>query len=133
MRAALFLAPALLPVTPSKNLSNPLALPSKPSSSVSSRVSPAKASWAPYKAATVDSSPTILVSPAEASETIVGEACLADTYPKGINAAMQATKAVEREYPEYTVQKCKPANMSVFPEEVCDDLGGMFPYQRFVY
>ncbi|KAL3731081.1 hypothetical protein ACJRO7_028018 [Eucalyptus globulus] len=137
MQAALFLAPPLLPATPSKNLSKPLALPSKLSSSVLSRVSPAKASPAAYETATVDYSSSFSVFPAEACETIGGEACLADAYPEAklnpaarISAAAQAAEAIEREYLEYTGPK------TVFPAEACDDLGGEFcerPYQRGVY
>ncbi|XP_030461720.1 light-regulated protein, chloroplastic-like [Syzygium oleosum] len=137
MQAASFLAPPLLPVTPSKNLSKPLALPSKLSSSVSSRVSPVKASPEAYEAATVDYSSTISVFPAEACETIGGEACSADIYPEvklnpeaQINTEMQAAEAFEREYLEYSGPK------TVFPAEACDDLGGEFcerPYQRGVY
>ncbi|KAF8020881.1 hypothetical protein BT93_G1325 [Corymbia citriodora subsp. variegata] len=137
MQAALFLAPPLLPVTPSKNLSKPLVLPSKLSSSVSSRASPVRASPVANEAATVDYSSTFSVFPAEACETIGGEACLADTYPEAklnaearFNAAVQAAEAIEREYLEYAGPK------TVFPAEACDDLGGEFcerPYQRGVY
>ncbi|KAI6677382.1 hypothetical protein NL676_038178 [Syzygium grande] len=145
MQAASFLAPPLLPVTPSRKLSKPLTLPSKLSSSVSSRVSPVKASPEAYEAATVDYSSTIsydthfhlLVFPAEACETIGGEACLADICPEvklnpeaQINTEMQAAEAFEREYLENSGPK------TVFPAEACDDLGGEFcerPYQRGVY
>lgn len=52
------------------------------------------------------------VFPAEACETIGGEACLADIYPEvklnpeaQINTEMQAAEAFEREYLEYSGPK----------------------------
>jgi hypothetical protein len=77
------------------------------------------------------------VFPAEACETIGGEACAAEMYPEvklkpeaRSNNAQIAAESIEREYIEYTSPK------TVLPGEACDVLGGEFcerPYQRGVY
>ena len=74
--------------------------------------------------------------PAEACETIGGDACLAEMYPEARlqpearNERARASEAIEREYFEYNESK------TVFKAEACDDLGGIFcerEYQRGVY
>ncbi|KAI4375411.1 hypothetical protein MLD38_013283 [Melastoma candidum] len=137
--AALCAAPVLPPV-PSKNLSKPTTFPSKlGGSSLSTRGSPIHAYSAPRDANTVDYTSSFSVFPAEACETIGGDACSAAMYPEANLSALQpiininieqATEDMDREYLEYTAPK------TVFPAEACDDLGGEFcerPYQRGVY
>ncbi|KAL3526217.1 hypothetical protein ACH5RR_014589 [Cinchona calisaya] len=87
---------------------------------------------------TVDYSSTFSVFPAEACETIGGDACLADIYPE-VKLQMQDTRStikitrselVEREYFQYTNPK------TVLLGEACDVLGGEFcerPYQKGIY
>ena len=77
------------------------------------------------------------VFPAEACETIGGEACDAEMYPEvklqpepKSNNAGTSTETVDREYLEYNNPK------TVFPAEACDDLGGEFcepEYQSGVF
>ncbi|XP_042501151.1 light-regulated protein, chloroplastic [Macadamia integrifolia] len=85
----------------------------------------------------VDYSSTISVFPAEACETIGGEACAAEMYPEakiktedGNGVARTVPEMVDRDYVEYNEPK------TVFPGEACDDLGGEFcepDYQKGVY
>ncbi|KAK4741199.1 hypothetical protein SAY87_024787 [Trapa incisa] len=87
---------------------------------------------------TVNYNSPISVFPAEACETVGGEACLADIYPElrvepkpaRINVAVRPDESIERDYLDYRTAK------TVFPAEACDDLGGEFCeklYQRGVY
>ncbi|KAL6011752.1 hypothetical protein ACLOJK_002217 [Asimina triloba] len=86
---------------------------------------------------TVDYSSPASVFPAEACETLGGDACAAEMYPeaklKPAAAAPEArtsSEKVDREYIEYNEPK------TVFPGEACDDLGGEFcepEYQKGVY
>ncbi|KAH7851037.1 hypothetical protein Vadar_006457 [Vaccinium darrowii] len=140
MQAAVCFAPNLLPLTPSKNFSAPVmsSLP-KLTGSPSSRFSPIKATAAvaAYETSVVDYSSAFSVFPAEACETIGGEACVAEMYPEvklkreaRNNKAQIAAESIDREYIEYTSPK------TVLPGEACDVLGGEFcerPYQRGVY
>ncbi|KAL5717358.1 hypothetical protein ACHQM5_010374 [Ranunculus cassubicifolius] len=90
----------------------------------------------PVETSTVDyaSSPTS-VFPAEACETIGGDACDAQIFPETKLPQDNSIKAksaeeVDREYVEYDEPK------TVFPAEACDDLGGEFcqpEYQKGVY
>ncbi|KAF7113909.1 hypothetical protein RHSIM_RhsimUnG0101500 [Rhododendron simsii] len=77
------------------------------------------------------------VFPAEACETVGGDAFDAEMYPEvkldpeTSNATNKtSTEMVDRDYLEYDIPK------TVFPGEACDDLGGEFcepDYQRGVY
>ncbi|KAJ7976288.1 light-regulated protein [Quillaja saponaria] len=78
MQAALTFAPNLLPLTPSKNLSISSRIPPNLSNTVAPRHSPIKASSVTCDTSTVDYNSLRSVFPAEACETIGGEACLAD-------------------------------------------------------
>ncbi|KAF5746379.1 putative Light-regulated protein precursor [Tripterygium wilfordii] len=76
---------------------------------------------------TVDYSSMTSVFPAEACETIGGEACDVEMYPETklkpetVNTVPKpASEQVEREYIDYKNPK------TVFLEEACDDLGGEF-------
>ncbi|KAI8541258.1 hypothetical protein RHMOL_Rhmol08G0047600 [Rhododendron molle] len=135
--AALCFAPNLLHFTPSKNFPKPgmSALP-KLTASPSSRVSLIKAS-ADNEPSVVDYSSAFSVFPAEACETIGGEACAAEMYPEvelkpeaRSNITKSTSESIDREYLEYTSPK------TVLPGEACDVLGGEFcerPYQKGVY
>ncbi|ERN06212.1 light-regulated protein [Amborella trichopoda] len=86
---------------------------------------------------TVDYSSSTSVFPAEACDTVGGEACAAVMYPEVKPKAQSTTskvktvtEEVEREYLEYNEPK------TVFPNEACDDLGGEFceaEYQKGVF
>ncbi|KAI3989417.1 hypothetical protein MKX01_032519 [Papaver californicum] len=86
---------------------------------------------------TVDYSSPASVFPAEACDTIGGEACNVEMYPEAKpkpenkSTAPKTTKeSIDREYLEYNEPK------TVFPAEACDDLGGEFcqpDYQKGVY
>ncbi|EEF49348.1 light-regulated protein, chloroplastic [Ricinus communis] len=140
MQAALSIAPPVFPVKPSKNLSQViLSPPQLGASSLAPRASPIKAAYATvaYDTSTVDYSSVISVFPAEACETLGGDACLANIFPEvklearnDAAAARIASEPIEREYLEYNDAK------TVFCAEACDDLGGEFcsrEYQRGVY
>ncbi|MCD7453279.1 hypothetical protein HAX54_020358 [Datura stramonium] len=84
------------------------------------------------------SSMTSSVFPAEACETIGGEACDVEMYPESklksaastTNSPTTASESVDREYLPYNDPK------TVFLAEACDDLGGEFceaEYQTGVY
>ncbi|KAI9120491.1 hypothetical protein K1719_007524 [Acacia pycnantha] len=136
MQAALTFAPNLVPSTPSRNISQVASFPPKVTASLTSkRGSPIKAATVSYDTSTVDYSSQTSVFPAEACETIGGEACMADAYPE-VKLEPQSrndtprTENVEREYLEYADAK------TVFQGEACDDLGGIFcdrEYQKGVY
>ncbi|KAE8665694.1 Light-regulated protein [Hibiscus syriacus] len=135
MQAALSIAPPLVPTTlpPSKALSPRLGC------SVYSRGRrlSIKAVATTYDTSVVDYSSMFSVFPAEACETIGGDACRADIYPEvrlqpeaRTDSPRTATESVDREYLEYNDAK------TVFCAEACDDLGGEFcsqGYQRGVY
>ncbi|XP_024194605.1 light-regulated protein 1, chloroplastic [Rosa chinensis] len=87
---------------------------------------------------TVDySSNATSVFPAEACETVGGDACDAEMYPEvklepqeKSTAAKTGKELQDRDYLEYDSPK------TVFPAEACDDLGGEFcepEYQKGVY
>ncbi|XP_022991991.1 light-regulated protein, chloroplastic-like [Cucurbita maxima] len=95
----------------------------------------AKASAVGQDPSTVDYSSVSSVFPAEACETVGGEACDVEMYPE-VKLKPEAKKggsvseAVDREYLQYDSPK------TVFPAEACDDLGGEFcdpEYQKGVY
>ncbi|RWR86936.1 light-regulated protein [Cinnamomum micranthum f. kanehirae] len=96
-----------------------------------------KAPAATPETSTVDYSSTTSVFPAEACDTVGGEACDAEMYPE-VKLKAQASRTkdgvvkeeVDRDYVEYSEPK------TVFPAEACDDLGGEFcepEYQKGVY
>lgn len=136
MQATLNLLPSILPLqTPTKTLASPwksiprMHTPLCP---------PIKAAPVNNDNPSVDYSSTTSVFPAEACETVGGEACDVDMYPEvklkpDANSTAQpktASDLVDREYVEYNNPK------TVFPDEACDDLGGEFcepEYQKGVY
>ncbi|XP_020088060.1 light-regulated protein [Ananas comosus] len=86
----------------------------------------------------VDYSSSTSVFPAEACETLGGEACSAEMFPEvkpatttaSIDSDRVGSEQVDREYFEYNEPK------TVFPGEACDDLGGEFcepEYQKGVH
>ncbi|KAL5797285.1 hypothetical protein ACOSQ2_002105 [Xanthoceras sorbifolium] len=137
MQAVLCIAPPSLLLTPTKNFSQLAIAPPKLGNTLASRCPPIKATSATYDTSTFDYNSAFSVFPAEACETIGGEACLADMYPEvkikpdaRNDAARIASEAIDREYFEYNEAK------TVFKGEACDDLGGIFcerDYQRGVY
>ncbi|KAL5793495.1 hypothetical protein ACOSP7_002089 [Xanthoceras sorbifolium] len=127
MQAVLCIAPPFLPLTPTKNFSQLAIAPPNIGNTLASRCPPIKATAATYDTSTFDYNSAFSVFPAEACETIGGEACLADMYPEvkikpdaRNDAAIIASEAVDREYFEYNEAK------KVFKGEACDDLGGIF-------
>ncbi|KAK4845168.1 hypothetical protein QYF36_001805 [Acer negundo] len=129
MQAALCIAPPSLPLTPTKNLSQLAIASPKLGNSLASRCPPIKATAATNDTSTFDYSSAFSVFPAEACETIGGEACLADMYPEAKiqpearnDAATIASdsEAIDREYFEYNEAE------TVFKGEACDNLGGIF-------
>ncbi|XP_022762539.1 light-regulated protein-like [Durio zibethinus] len=136
MQAALSFTPSALSiVSPTKAL----ALPWKSMlTMLTPRCSPIKATPVPHESSTVDYSSMASVFPAEACETIGGEACDVVMYPEVklkpeaeiSSKDKTASEQIDREYLEYNSSK------TVFLEEACDDLGGEFcepKYQTGVY
>ncbi|XP_022737895.1 light-regulated protein-like [Durio zibethinus] len=136
MAALSFTPLALSIVIPTKTL----ALPRKCTLNMQvPRCSPIKATPVAHdnSSSTVDYSSNASVFPAEACETIGGEACDVEMYPEvKLKPEAQSTKAktaseqTDREYLEYNSPK------TVFLGEACDDLGGEFcepEYQTGVY
>ncbi|XP_024021173.1 light-regulated protein 1, chloroplastic [Morus notabilis] len=137
MQAALSISPTLLPLTPSKNISQPAIFSPNLLDSSAARRSVVKATAVTYDTSTVDYNSVFSVFPAEACETIGGEACWAGMFPEA-KLQQQAKSSrptvfgehFDREYLEYTDPK------TVFRGEACDDLGGEFceyEYQKGVY
>ncbi|XP_077229299.1 CCR-like protein [Tasmannia lanceolata] len=130
MQTALYFAPSL-PLTPTK------ARVPKQSQTRARAVFPRIRATMARDASTVDYSSTASVFPAEACETVGGEACDVEMYPEvkpkaesGKAKANMGSEEVDREYFEYSEPK------TVFPGEACDDLGGEFcepEYQKGVY
>lgn len=95
----------------------------------------AKASAVGQDPSTVDYSSISSVFPAEACDTVGGEACDVEMYPEvklkpEAKKGGSVTEPVDREYLQYDSPK------TVFPAEACDDLGGEFcdpEYQKGVY
>ncbi|EOX99635.1 hypothetical protein QUC31_014559 [Theobroma cacao] len=137
MQAPLSFTPSPLSialVTPTKSLALPWKSVLK---TQTPRCSPIKGTPVAQDNSTVDYSSMASVFPAEACETIGGEACDVEMYPevKLEQPEAQGTKAmadseqIDREYLEYNSPK------TVFLGEACDDLGGEFcepEYQRGV-
>ncbi|KAM6589792.1 hypothetical protein CsatA_012397 [Cannabis sativa] len=145
MQATLNLPPSSLPFGLTKPpLPLPL-LPWFPKLQKPSTFRPLQLQLKPFSATandtptTVDYSSLTSVFPAEACETIGGEACDAEMYPEvkppptktDATATTTTTlQSVDRDYLQYDEPK------TVFPGEACDDLGGEFcepDYQTGVY
>eukprot|EP00262_Sarcandra_glabra_P022466 TRINITY_DN9965_c0_g1_i2.p1 TRINITY_DN9965_c0_g1~~TRINITY_DN9965_c0_g1_i2.p1 ORF type:complete len:139 (-),score=14.42 TRINITY_DN9965_c0_g1_i2:365-781(-) len=131
MQASLFFA-SPLSIKPTKNMT-PWRSPNPQRPLVQPRI---KATINP-DTSTVDYTSSTSVFPAEACDTVGGEACDAKMYPEvkpkaeaGGTKARNVSEEVDREYFEYNEAK------TVFPGEACDDLGGEFcepEYQQGVY
>ncbi|XP_061358583.1 light-regulated protein 1, chloroplastic [Gastrolobium bilobum] len=140
MQTALtFAAPNVVPLKHAKSVSHLTSFPTKLTGSrASPRYPPIKFAAVNHDTSIVDYNSSFSVFPAEACETIGGEACLADVYPEvkpqpeasnGTTPSV-ASENVEREYLQYNDPK------TVFRAEACDDLGGIFceqEYQKGVY
>ncbi|KAK2361569.1 Light-regulated protein 1, chloroplastic [Trifolium repens] len=131
-----------VPLTTPKSVSH-LTTTSFPTKLIASRSSPPR--YTAIKVATDNSDPSTVnynsafsVFPAEACETVGGEACSADMYPevklqpeaKKDTPKAASSENTDREYLEYNDPK------TVFQAEACDDLGGTFcepDYQKGVY
>ncbi|KAI3463148.1 hypothetical protein Pfo_019811 [Paulownia fortunei] len=124
MQATLTLSSPLVSYAPPRNLitSPPKLLPTTNNSRFASIRANALA---------VNYSSTSSVFPAEACETIGGDACQADIYPEvklrpEANKPKIASEPIDREYFDYTDPR------TVLLGEACDVLGGEFcdrPYQ----
>ncbi|OVA09668.1 Light regulated Lir1 [Macleaya cordata] len=135
MNAALCFAPSLPPLTPNKTSFTPSIFTPKLQTTLVSRCSPIKSMA--VESSTVDYSSNTSVFPAEACDTVGGEACNAEMYPEvklepenKSTTPKTVSDVVDREYLEYNEPK------TVFPGEACDDLGGEFcqpEYQKGVY
>ncbi|KAK1270427.1 Light-regulated protein [Acorus gramineus] len=133
MQAATFVLQAPLPLTRFQSSPAPRLL-AKPNRRVLH--TPIRVAEFP-ESSTVDYSSANSVFPAEACETIGGDACSADTYPEAKltadasnNKPRVSAEEIDREYVEYNEPK------TVFPGEACDDLGGEFcapEYQEGVF
>ncbi|XP_030461719.1 light-regulated protein, chloroplastic-like [Syzygium oleosum] len=127
-------APSLPLVSTTKSLGSPWKFMPRPQSS---RFPLVKAHAVPRDTSAVDYNSMTSVFPAEACETIGGEACDVEMYPEAkLKPEPQSSnpgtssELVDREYYEYDSPK------TVFPGEACDDLGGEFceaEFQRGVY
>ncbi|XP_043725139.1 light-regulated protein, chloroplastic [Telopea speciosissima] len=142
MLTALCITPSVPTLIPTKIsvATLPRSSPKLLQSSLVSRCPSIKAasSVANDTSAVIDYSSMVSVFPAEACETIGGEACAAEMYPEvkiktedgNDTVAKTVPEMVDREYFEYNDPK------TVFPGEACDDLGGEFceaDYQKGVY
>ncbi|KAI8021834.1 hypothetical protein LOK49_LG03G00029 [Camellia lanceoleosa] len=139
MQATLYFAPSSIPrLIPSSNTTaSPLSWRSIPQLQTTQQCPLVKLTATPNDTSTVDYSSMNSVFPAEACETVGGEACDAEMYPEvklnpeaKNNKSRAAPETVDREYLEYNNPK------TVFPGEACDDLGGEFcepEYQSGVY
>ncbi|XP_059633463.1 light-regulated protein, chloroplastic [Cornus florida] len=136
MQAVLHFAPSSTPLfTPFKTSTPSWKLAHRPQ--ITFRCPPVNVTVATYDNPAVDYNSKNSVFPAEACETIGGEACDAEMYPEvklkpetKNNKTKATSELVDREYLEYDGPK------TVFPAEACDDLGGEFcepEYQSGVY
>ncbi|XP_004493072.1 light-regulated protein 1, chloroplastic [Cicer arietinum] len=137
MQTALTFAPTttFVPLTAPKSVSH-LTTTSFPTKLIAPRYTAVKVATGNSDTPTVDYNSAFSVFPAEACETVGGEACLADMYPEvklqpeAKNDTPKASENIEREYLDYNDPK------TVFQAEACDDLGGTFcepDYQKGVY
>ncbi|KAG4912611.1 Light-regulated protein 1, chloroplastic [Glycine soja] len=137
MQTALtFAAPNVVPLAQTKSFSHVAIFPTNLKAPRSSpRYSPIRVAIVEPDTSTVDYNSAFSVFPAEACETVGGEACMAEMYPEAklqpeAKTPRVVTENVEREYLEYDDPK------TVFRGEACDDLGGTFcetEYQKGVY
>ncbi|XP_050373462.1 light-regulated protein 1, chloroplastic [Argentina anserina] len=138
MQATLQLSPPSLVSLLTPTTTKSLVLPFRSTIPRAQRCLQLKATNVTSDPSTVDySSSATSVFPAEACETIGGEACDVEMYPEvklepqGKSAEATPGKELEdRDYLEYDGPK------TVFPAEACDDLGGEFcepDYQKGVY
>uniref|UniRef100_A0A803QKY5 Light-regulated protein n=1 Tax=Cannabis sativa TaxID=3483 RepID=A0A803QKY5_CANSA len=141
MQASLsIISPTLIPLKPSKKPSQLTLFPSKLSTSFTFRNSSVKANVVTTNNTnTVNYNSLFSVFPAEACETIGGEACWEGMFPEAklqqkqtdsTSTSTSSSETFEREYFEYNDPK------TVFRREACDDLGGEFcehDYQKSVY
>ncbi|XP_027917904.1 light-regulated protein, chloroplastic [Vigna unguiculata] len=134
MQTALtFATPNVVPLAPTKTVTHLTNFPTKLKSPRSSpRYSPIRVATADPDTSTVDYNSAFSVFPAEACETVGGEACMAEMYPEAKlqpqaknDTPRTATENVEREYLEYNDPQ------TVFRGEACDDLGGTFCEPEF--
>ncbi|XP_022148909.1 light-regulated protein-like [Momordica charantia] len=136
LQAALSLTPppsscSLLVLPPTKQLAFPIPTRSIPRHPALK----SKASAVGKDPSTVDYTSTSSVFPAEACDTVGGEACDVEMYPEvklkpETKKGSSVSEPVDREYLQYDSPK------TVFPGEACDDLGGEFcdpEYQKGVY
>ncbi|XP_044512499.1 light-regulated protein, chloroplastic-like [Mangifera indica] len=134
MQASLSFSPSFLSiVTPSKTL----ALPGRVMPRQQTSLCPSIKATPVSDSSTVDYSSMTSVFPAEACETIGGDACDAEMYPEvklkpeiPSSKAETSSESIDRDYLDYSSPK------TVFPGEACDDLGGEFcepKYQEGVY
>ncbi|XP_062105329.1 light-regulated protein 1, chloroplastic [Humulus lupulus] len=137
MQATLSFSPTLMiPLRPSKTPSQLTHFPSQLCASFTSHRSSVKATAVTNDTNTVDYNSAFSVFPAEACDTIGGEACWEGMFPeaklqqKQSGSPAPASESFDREYLEYSEPK------TVFRREACDDLGGEFcehDYQKSVY
>ncbi|KAL5733865.1 hypothetical protein ACOSP7_031726 [Xanthoceras sorbifolium] len=139
MQAALSFPPPFLSVsTPAKTLISPCRTVPRLFNTTTTPHGPSiKATAVVNDSSTADYSSANSVFPAEACETLGGDACEADMYPEvKLKPETQSEKDrttsefIDREYQDYNGPK------TVFPGEACDDLGGEFcepEYQTGVY
>ncbi|KAF4397540.1 hypothetical protein G4B88_027280 [Cannabis sativa] len=146
MQASLsIISPTLIPLKPSKKPSQLTLFPSKLSTSFTFRNSSVKANVVTTNNTnTVNYNSPFSVFPAEACETIGGEACfLKQSFNKSRLTQHQLQHHLQRPLKENIlstmIQKRKHAYIyfnQVFRREACDDLGGEFcehDYQKSVY
>ncbi|KAG5588496.1 hypothetical protein H5410_048930 [Solanum commersonii] len=135
MQAALFFTTSSIPL-----VKPPKPLTTSPLRCVSTHLKITHIKATPVDTSTVDySSMNSSVFPAEACETIGGEACDVEMYPETkpkstpsatASSNTPSSESVDREYLAYNEPK------TVFLSEACDDLGGEFceaEYQTGVY
>ncbi|XP_010249211.1 PREDICTED: light-regulated protein [Nelumbo nucifera] len=139
MQASLCFTPSVPTLPPTRTTAaTTWRSPAKLGQGLVSRCPPIKATAVAYEVSTVDYSSMTSVFPAEACETIGGEACDVEMYPEvklkpeaRSGAARIISELIDREYLEYNDNA-----KTVFPGEACDDLGGEFceaDYQKGVY
>ncbi|KGN46414.1 light-regulated protein-like [Cucumis sativus] len=134
-QAALSIASPSCSLLPPTAKSMAFSIPTRSMPRQSKGTLKAKASAVGQDPSTVDYSSMSSVFPAEACDTVGGEACDVEMYPEvklkpEAKKGNSVTEPVEREYLQYDSPK------TVFPAEACDDLGGEFcdpEYQKGVY
>ncbi|XP_074275165.1 light-regulated protein, chloroplastic [Silene latifolia] len=126
------------PFFPSKNGVIRVNSPHKQPFFTTTHASPLKAVSGSFEPLSVNYNSPTSVFPAEACETVGGDACSANMYPE-VKLSKSEEKGnkkvtieqVDRDYFDYNSQ-----SKSVLMGEACDDLGGQFceaPYKSGVY